>query len=494
MKRRILALVICIGFIGGFLSIPHVSADSTATLSFKIYRILGLDPIEDVWGQGEADWYYYVGVSQDGSTYTWKSSSMPVKTDANDVIVNTIYTFSGISTTTVTIAITLLEDDVPPFDNGDDVADISSDPVGGMNDVGDPIPAGIRGGTYIGYYNLKTNVLTGDQTTEELGYHKTSGEYDLKTGDQNDAAVYFDVWDNYDAPKASIIVSDTSVKVGDLVNFDGSGSAMLFGGASAGSIISRYQWDFNYDGVWDAEGATASFTYNKAGTYTVQLKVTDSLGAIDTDTRTIYVSTIPPIASFSYSPLNPTTLDTIQFTDTSNDQDGTIASWYWSFGDLTTSADNDPTHSYTAGGTYTVSLTVIDNDGASNTETKYITVIELGKITGTVKDVNGNPISSATIKLFNAGATTVLETATTNANGVYTISEIATGTYDIEASKSGYDNNKNTNKIIYSGENTVNFVLTGSSSGNKGTPGFEIILVVCAIALVLLLKRKKIIM
>lgn len=491
MKERILTLVICISLIGGFFLIPNASADSTATLSFKIYRILGLDPIEDLWGQGEADWYYFVGVSEDnGLTYSWFRNE--VIGDHNDVITNVVHTFTDISTTTVTIAITLLEDDSWP-DGGDDVADISDDAVGGRNDVGDPISSGIRSGTYIGYYNLKTNVLTGDQTTEELGYHKTSGEYDLKSGDQNDATVYFDVWDNYNAPTASMSVSDTSVEVGNLVNFDGSGSTASTG-ASPGSIINRYQWDFNYDGVWDAEGATASFTYNTAGTYTVQLKVTDSLGEIDTDTRTVYVSTIPPIASFSYLPLNPTTLDTIQFTDTSNDQDGTIASWYWSFGDWATSAENDPTHSYTAGGTYAVSLTVIDNDGASGTETKYITVIELGTITGTVKDVADNPISSATIKLFNAGATTVLETATTNSNGEYTISEIATGTYDIEASKSGYDNNKNTNKIIYSGKNTINFVLTAPSSpsDDKGTPGFELIFAVCAIALVLFWKRRRI--
>lgn len=446
---------------------------------------MGLDPIEDLWGQGEADWYYYVGVSQDGSTYTWKSSSIPAKENDDDWIVNTVYTFSDISTTTVTIAITLLEDDVWP-DGGDDVADISSDSIGGINDIGDPISPGVRRGTYVGYYNLKTNILTGDQTTEELGFHKTSGEYDLKSGDQNDATVYFDVWDNYDAPTASMSVSDTSVEAGDLVNFDGSGST-----ASDGSTINRYQWDFNYDGIWDAEGTTTSFTYNTAGTYIVQLKVTDGLGETDTDTRTVYVSTIQPEAGFVYSPddyPHPTTLDTIQFTDTSNDPDGTIASWYWSFGDWTTSTENNPTHSYTTGGTYTVSLTVTDNDGASDTETKSIMVIELATITGTVKDADDSPISGATIKLYDAGKTTTVETATTSTDGTYTISEIPTGTYDIETSKSGYNSNKMSSKTINSGENTVDFVLTSESDG---TPGFELLFAFCAIVLVLFWKRKK---
>lgn len=80
---------------------------------------------------------------------------------------------------------------------------------------------------------------------------------------------------------------------------------------------------------------------------------------------------------------------------------------------------------------------------------------------------------------------------TTNSNGAYTISEIATGTYDIESSKSGYDNNKKTSKTIYSGDNTVDFVLTASNGG--GTPGFEAIFAFLAIAivsLILLIKKR----
>ena len=200
----------------------------------------------------------------------------------------------------------------------------------------------------------------------------------------------------------------------------------------------------------------------------------------------------PPNASFSYTPLNPTTNDTIQFTDQSYDTDGTISSWSWNFGDWRNSSEKNPTHSYTMAGNYIVNLTVTDDDGASDTETKVITVIELATITGTVKDADGNPISGVTITLSIPGTLPLPTTTTTNTNGEYTISEIATGTYDIEASKSGYDNNKNTNKIIYSGENTVNFVLTASPSGNEGTPGFELILIVCAIAFVLFWKRNRI--
>jgi PKD repeat protein len=51
----------------------------------------------------------------------------------------------------------------------------------------------------------------------------------------------------------------------------------------------------------------------------------------------------------------------------SSDSDGTIASYLWSFGDGTTSTSANPTHTYTTAGTYSVSLRVTDNDGATDT-------------------------------------------------------------------------------------------------------------------------------
>jgi PKD repeat protein len=65
---------------------------------------------------------------------------------------------------------------------------------------------------------------------------------------------------------------------------------------------------------------------------------------------------------------------TCHFTDNSSDPDGngTIASWSWDFGDGATGANNvsrekDPTHDFSAPGTYTVTLIVTDNAGVSDT-------------------------------------------------------------------------------------------------------------------------------
>ena len=77
-----------------------------------------------------------------------------------------------------------------------------------------------------------------------------------------------------------------------------------------------------------------------------------------------------PIASFTF---NSTDLIT-SFTDASTDNDGSIVSQAWSFGDGSTSSLTNPSHTYTSSGSYSVTLTVTDNDGATGTITKTVTV------------------------------------------------------------------------------------------------------------------------
>jgi PKD repeat protein len=82
----------------------------------------------------------------------------------------------------------------------------------------------------------------------------------------------------------------------------------------------------------------------------------------------------PPVANFTHSANGLT----VAFTDTSTDANGTIASRSWNFGDSTTSTAANPSKTYTTAGTYTVTLTVTDNDGATNTTSKSVTVSSTG--------------------------------------------------------------------------------------------------------------------
>jgi photosystem II stability/assembly factor-like uncharacterized protein len=77
-----------------------------------------------------------------------------------------------------------------------------------------------------------------------------------------------------------------------------------------------------------------------------------------------------PIASFAFA----TTGLSVALTDASTDNDGTIASWQWTFGDGATATEQHPTHLFASADTYHVALTVTDDDGASGGTLRLITV------------------------------------------------------------------------------------------------------------------------
>jgi serine protease len=96
-------------------------------------------------------------------------------------------------------------------------------------------------------------------------------------------------------------------------------------------------------------------------------------GLIDADAALQSISTSnPPVAAFSGTPTSGFAPLTVNFTDASTNNP---TSWSWTFGDGGTSTAQNPSHVYTAAGTYTVTLTATNAYGSdSETKTGYITV------------------------------------------------------------------------------------------------------------------------
>jgi PKD repeat protein len=78
----------------------------------------------------------------------------------------------------------------------------------------------------------------------------------------------------------------------------------------------------------------------------------------------------PPAASFTTSIAGML----VDFTDASDDADGSVVSWDWNFGDGNTSSAQNPSHTYGSAGTYEVNLTVMDDVGAVDSTGQFVTV------------------------------------------------------------------------------------------------------------------------
>lgn len=129
-----------------------------------------------------------------------------------------------------------------------------------------------------------------------------------------------------------------------------------------------WKWDFG-DGSTPLAGTssavpTASKAYSKAGSYTVSLTVGSLVQS--------KVISVLPVAGFSASSVSGAAPFAVNFTDASL---GSPTAWTWSFGDGSTSTQQNPSHSFSAAGTYNVSLTVNGTGLAStNSAVKTITV------------------------------------------------------------------------------------------------------------------------
>ncbi len=129
---------------------------------------------------------------------------------------------------------------------------------------------------------------------------------------------------------------------------------------------SSWAWDFNNDGNIDSTDQNPICSFRFAGIYPVKLTVTNGAGS-DDELKVGYITvTAPPVAPVAYFEGTPRSGEkplTVKFTDGSTNSP---TYWRWDFGDGTTSTLQNPSHSYSHKGDYTVTLTA-GNSAGENT-------------------------------------------------------------------------------------------------------------------------------
>ncbi|HEV8050521.1 MAG TPA: PKD domain-containing protein, partial [Thermoplasmata archaeon] len=141
--------------------------------------------------------------------------------------------------------------------------------------------------------------------------------------------------------------------------------------ASGGTSPYSYSWNFG-----DASTSTSqnpSHTYERAGSFSATLNVTDSASGKVSKSWTIVVSAAALQASISAEPTTAAVNQTVTFTSTVSG--GTSQYTYlWEFSDHSSSTSANPSHSFGAAGSYLVTFVVNDSHGSSVRRNVTITV------------------------------------------------------------------------------------------------------------------------
>ena len=165
---------------------------------------------------------------------------------------------------------------------------------------------------------------------------------------------------------------------------------VTFSNLSSGAT--DYEWSFGDGGTSVLQAPT--HVYTQTGSFTVILTATSGAES-DTEVKTDYISVAAPVtvtADLSASPTTGTVPLTVTFTNLSTSS-GEIDGYEWDFGDGDEGAGEIVEHSYSEGGEYPVTLTVIDDDGYEDQITKSIEVeaeyeFETALLIGRITDLN----------------------------------------------------------------------------------------------------------
>lgn len=173
----------------------------------------------------------------------------------------------------------------------------------------------------------------------------------------------------------TLVVSPSSGKTGTMVTVTGS-SFSLYGVNQGTAAISFDGIAPSVDVPMTRNGNLGSFTTSftvpsgtAPGTYAIRAS-----GPVDSVMTTFSVTNTAPHAVIDAKPLSGNTPLAVHFSGTrSSDDDGSVSSYRWDFGDDTSATGDSADHTYTRSGEYRVTLTVTDNEKQQGTAHVTIT-------------------------------------------------------------------------------------------------------------------------
>jgi gliding motility-associated-like protein len=144
---------------------------------------------------------------------------------------------------------------------------------------------------------------------------------------------------------------------------------------SSDGLITSYGWDFNGDNLIDNNQQNPQNTYSSSGNYGVKLEVQTQYGCVNTLLKSVFVNATPVVLFTAQNNVGCPSL-CVNFTNNSTISNGSIVTYQWIFGDVSSpDYSQNPTHCYTTGN-YNVTLKTVSDSGcvSSLTMTNLVNV------------------------------------------------------------------------------------------------------------------------